>query len=136
MNQPEHISSANKAMAKKSQTNSRRKSTQTGKMVVNIYNHGTINFDGRQNKSVNNKQDYRGSTLTYHNVPNSNRVGDYIEPAQPKESNADIIEIQAQETNCSQPVKSNRISNIGKILIGTAITAIATGAVILVIQSN
>lgn len=124
-------------MAKKSQTSARRSNTRTGKMVVNFYNHGTINYDGRQNRSINNKQDYRGSTFTYHNVPNSNRVGDYIEPAQPKESNADIIEIQAQETNCSQSVKCNKgISKLGKILIGTAIAAIVSGAVILFTQSN
>lgn len=35
-------------MGKKSQTSARRKNTQVGAGVVNLYNHGTINVDAHQ----------------------------------------------------------------------------------------
>lgn len=51
-------------MTKKTKVNSRRKHNQTGKTVVNFYNHGTVNIDARQNNSRAFKHENNGCTIT------------------------------------------------------------------------
>ncbi len=126
-------------MAKKSQTGARRSNTQAGRRVVNFYNYGTVNIDGRQNNSVNHKADNRGSNFYY---PNTSANGCGVENPRKNEEIAEtrrgVYEIQTLESDCVNSVskKPNGISKLAKILIGTAIAAIATGAVFIVANSN
>lgn len=50
-------------MAKKLKANHKRKQERTDKTVVNIYNHGTVNIDARQNNSRAYKHENRGCTI-------------------------------------------------------------------------
>ena len=52
-------------MAHKSKANARQKHTRADQIVVNIYNHGTVNIDARQNKSSNYKVENKGCTNNY-----------------------------------------------------------------------
>ncbi len=126
-------------MAKKSQTGARRNNTQAGRRVVNFYNYGTVNIDGRQNNSANHKADNRGSNFYYPNTSaNGSGVENPLQNEQVAETRRGVYEIQTVEANCANPVskKPNGISKLAKILIGTAIAAIATGAVFIVANSN
>ncbi len=126
-------------MAKKSQTSARRNNTQAGRRVVNFYNYGTVNIDGRQNNSVNHKADNRGSNFYYPNTSaNSNGAENPRKNEPVTETRRGVYEIQTVEANCANSVSkdSNAISKLTKILIGTAIAAIATGAVLMIANSN
>lgn len=115
-------------MAKKSQIRARRNNTQIGQSVVNLYNHGTVNIDVRQNNSVPYKHDNRGTKIYYPNRPCTHRLGD---------SMPEILKTEGVSN--MQPVKppdSKAMSKLTKILIGAAIAAIATGAVLMLAKSN
>lgn len=139
MNQLVPTSSTNKAMAKKSQTSARRNNTQAGRRVVNFYNYGTVNVDGRQNNSINHKADNRGSNFYY---PNTSANGSGMEnPPQNDQvavARRGVFEVHTRETDCTNSVSIdfNTMSKLTKILIGTAIAAIATGAVLMIANSN
>ncbi len=139
MNQLVPTSSTSKTMAKKSQTGARRNNTQAGRRVVNFYNYGTVNIDGRQNNSVNHKADNRGSNFYYPNTSaNGSGVENPLQNEQVAETRRGVYEIQTVEANCANPVSKdlNAMSKLTKILIGTAIAAIATGAVLMIANSN
>ncbi len=139
MNQLVPTSSTSKTMAKKSQTGARRNNTQAGRRVVNFYNFGTVNLDGRQNNSVNHKADNRGSNLYY---PNTSANGSGVENPpnhdQVAEVRRGVLEIQPVKADCADTISSdsNAMSKLTKILIGAAIAAIATGAVLMIANSN
>lgn len=126
-------------MAKKSQTRARRNNTQTGRRVVNFYNYGTVNIDGRQNNSVNHKADNRGSNFYYSNTSaNGSSMENPLKYDQVAEIRRGVFEVQTRETDCANSVSKNPngISKLTKILIGAAIAAIATGAALMLVNSN
>lgn len=126
-------------MAKKSQTSARRNNTQSGRRVVNFYNYGTVNVDGRRNNSVNHKADNRGSNFYYPNTSaNGCVVENPLNNERVTETGRDVLEIQTMEAACANSVSKDAkaMSKLTKILIGTAIAAIATGAVFLLANSN
>lgn len=50
-------------MAQKSKANARQKHTRADQIVVNIYNHGTVNIDARQNNSRTFRHENNGCTF-------------------------------------------------------------------------
>lgn len=115
-------------MAKKSQTNSRRNNTQTGRRVVNFYNNGTVNIDARQNRSNTHKTENNGCTINYPYHTAGNVIEDYfnLEDQISPEVSPRIVELPAHEEQKEAKTKSVLLKIAGGIVIATVGMAVAT----------
>lgn len=134
MNQPVSTSSTSKAMAKKSQTNSRRNNTQAGRRVVNFYNNGTVNIDARQNKSHTHRTENKGCTINYPFHPEGNMVGNYLDL-----ENLNSTKVSAQVTEfpaTNEQGNTETRKGFLKVAAGIAMAAVAIGVSIAFIKAR